>query len=155
MAKYFKIVGGLLLLSFIVGAIMDLAYLFTNISYLTRSHQEYLIALFIIVFVMCLFLGPALGLLFVSYGKHLEDAAEKAEQERKKLENEKSNKEKNEIGGQTVILLRDVVDQISGTFIPKGTIGKVVTDYGEYYRVHFLVNNTPVSILEKKEFFSF
>lgn len=154
MAKYFRIVGWILLIGFIVGAVIDLISFLANVAIWSKSNQEYLIVICLISFILCLFFGPAFGLLFISYGNHIEETNASVVEKTKTIKSVNKNKEDDGKDGRTVIILCDLVDPASGTFIPKGTMGKIITDYGEYYRVQFLVNNIPVSVLEKTELFS-
>ncbi len=74
MGKYFKLIGWLELISFVVGLIYMLIVLFGNPFVFTSF---LLVIAFIIV-------GPALGLLFLSYGSRLE----KEEEEKEKSQSE-------------------------------------------------------------------
>lgn len=75
MSKYFKIIGYIGIVSFIALSIWRLVMLIIDISFAARSPYEGMalaIILDIVFFLLSIFFGPALSLLFVSYGKHLE-----------------------------------------------------------------------------------
>lgn len=68
MAKYFKIIGVLTLIGFIIYAIFDLVILIQTLPYMEPAQS----ASSILILMLILFVGPATGLLFISYGEHLE-----------------------------------------------------------------------------------
>ena len=65
MKGYFRLVRYILLAAFIVGALIDLVYIILNSSNLAKIGQSWMIALLIFLFILCLILGPSLGLLFL------------------------------------------------------------------------------------------
>lgn len=75
MSKYFKIIGYIGIVSFIALSIWRLVMLIIDISFAARSPYEGMvlaIILDIVFFLLSIFFGPAISLLFISYGKHLE-----------------------------------------------------------------------------------
>ena len=71
MGKYFKFIGWLSLLAFLSGAIFDLIVLVGTLKYL-EGVEKFVQILF---FLLLLFVGPALSLLFISYGNHLNQSS--------------------------------------------------------------------------------
>ena len=69
MKKYFKIIGILELICVVIAGIVDIIYIFKSIP-LISSNSLYFIQLLIILVVL-IFLGPAIGLLFISHANLL------------------------------------------------------------------------------------
>ncbi len=69
MTKYFKFVGVILIILFLVAAILEIVVFVQTVDYLEGAS----LAISIVEIALFLIIGPALGMLFISYANHKEE----------------------------------------------------------------------------------
>lgn len=69
MTKYFKFVGVILIILFLVAAILEIVVFVETVDYLEGTS----LAISIVEIALFLIIGPASGMLFISYANHKED----------------------------------------------------------------------------------
>ena len=118
MGKYFKLIGWLELISFVVGLIYMLVVLFSNPFAFTSL-------LLVIVFII---VGPALGLLFLSYGSRLEEEEEKEKTQSETRFNDYSPKASLSKTSQPVTIKQNKKDLIIAQLIVSDKFGSESID---------------------------
>ena len=155
-AWYFRVLGIIESISFIALLITWFVYTITSAS--TLGGWTLFINIIMLAFI--LFFGPAFALLFFGHADMLEKLYPEENKTKKNndyeslKENQKESKKEQNKEGQTVMILKDFLDDNSGINIPRGTSGKIVKDYGNSYRVQFYVDGVFIQIFGKKDMFS-